>query len=57
MSDLYYAREAIQRSNFKLNDGMMETSPEVLTNSWLSVPLDIPNKREASVNMSLARAV
>jgi hypothetical protein len=27
-------------------------SPEVLTNSWLSVPFDIPNKREAIVNIS-----
>ena len=31
------------------------SSPEVLTNSWLSVSLDIPNKREASVNMSLMK--
>jgi len=33
----------------------METPPEVLTNSWLSVSLDIPNKREAIVSISLMK--
>ena len=33
----------------------MDMSPEVLTNSWLSVPLDIPNEREAIVNISLMK--
>jgi len=31
------------------------SSPEVLTNSWLSVPLDIPNKRETIVNIRLMK--
>ena len=30
----------------------MGTSPEVLTNSWISVLSDIPNQREAIVNIS-----
>ncbi|MCJ7422791.1 hypothetical protein MUP01_00775 [Candidatus Bathyarchaeota archaeon] len=34
----------------------LEISPEVLTNSWLSVQFDIPNEREAIVNMSLMKA-
>jgi len=30
-------------------------SPEVLTNSWLSILSDIPSEREASVNISLMK--
>ena len=33
----------------------MDTSPEVLTNSWISVLSDIPDQREAIVNISLLK--
>jgi hypothetical protein len=31
----------------------MEMSPEVLTNSWISVSSDIPHEREAFMNIGL----
>jgi hypothetical protein len=38
-----------------ISKNAVEISPEVLTNSWLSVPLDIPNEREAIMNMSFVK--
>ena len=36
-------------------DTSLSISPEVLTNSWISALFDIPNEREAIVNISLVK--
>jgi hypothetical protein len=45
----------LRSRGWELNPHRVEISPEVLTNSKLFVRLDIPNKREAIVNISLMK--